>query len=126
METGVATRHSTNPLSTESTQPSCLTASRRLGVVDRRSVCCSGVGVLVLRTGFLIAIIDDAQPFPFPSVHGSCPEINQILADSLVIIVPTDGGFNRGNLLYLIATVVILGVITRRIVEFHPRDAFLG
>nr|GMC73940.1 hypothetical protein Iba_chr03cCG5510 [Ipomoea batatas] len=90
-------------------------------------ICMSGseVGVLVLHKGFLISIIDDIKPFPFARVHRSCPEINQLLADSLGIIVPTDGGFNRGNLLHLIATVVLLGVITVRIVEFHLTDAFL-
>nr|GMC48089.1 hypothetical protein Iba_chr01aCG17430 [Ipomoea batatas] len=57
----------------------------------------SGVGVLVLHKGFLIAIFYNVQPFPFHSVHGSCSEINKLLADSLDIIVATDGDFNRGN-----------------------------
>nr|GMC48087.1 hypothetical protein Iba_chr01aCG17410 [Ipomoea batatas] len=58
-------------------------------------------------------------------VHGSCPEINHLLADSLDIIIATDGDFNRRNLMHLIATVVLLAVITGRIVEFHLTDAFL-
>nr|GMC73937.1 hypothetical protein Iba_chr03cCG5480 [Ipomoea batatas] len=76
--------------------------------------------------------------FPFLSlarrvhkVHGkaatSCPKIShQLLADNLDIIVATDGGFNQGNLLHLIATVVLLGVITRRIVELYPTGEFLA
>nr|GMC73944.1 hypothetical protein Iba_chr03cCG5550 [Ipomoea batatas] len=78
--------------------------------------------------------------FPFLSpaqrvrkAHGQaaagCQEIShQLLADSLEsldIIVAADGGFNRGKLLHLIATVVLLGVITGRIVKLHQTEAFL-
>nr|GMC48088.1 Rhodanese-like domain-containing protein 4, chloroplastic [Ipomoea batatas] len=35
--------------------------------------------------------------FRLGDVHGSCPEINKLLADSLDIIVAIDGDFNRGN-----------------------------
>nr|GLL21915.1 uncharacterized protein LOC109178464 [Ipomoea trifida] len=54
------------------------------------------VGVDLLHIGFLIAIVDDVQPFPFSCVHGSCPEIShQLLVDNLDIVVANDGSFNR-------------------------------
>nr|GMC69541.1 hypothetical protein Iba_chr03aCG7530 [Ipomoea batatas] len=70
--------------------------------------------------GFLIAIVDDVRPFPFSGVHGSRTEIShQLLADNLDIVVASDVGFNRGNLLHLIANVVLLGVINGRVAQLH-------
>nr|GMC73998.1 hypothetical protein Iba_chr03cCG6080 [Ipomoea batatas] len=80
----------------------------------------SGVGVILLHKGFLIAIVDDVRPFPFSGVHGSRTEIsNQLLANNLDIVVANDVGFNRGNLLHLIAIVVLLEVINGRVAELH-------
>nr|GLL21914.1 diphthamide biosynthesis protein 1 [Ipomoea trifida] len=80
----------------------------------------SGVGVILLHKGFLIAIVDDVRPFPFSGVHGSRTEIShQLLAGNLDIVVASDVGFNGENLLHLIAIVVLLGVINGRVAELH-------
>nr|GMC73999.1 hypothetical protein Iba_chr03cCG6090 [Ipomoea batatas] len=102
-------------------------------VVSHRSVASSAtrrspragnnrVGVIILLRGFLIAIVDHLRPFPFSGVFGSRLEISHQLLD---IVVVSDGGANQRNLLHLIAIVVVLGGIIRRIFELHVTEVFL-